>query len=155
MLGTIGGSDHMSCSVISDAVNLASRTEGLTKIYGAALLVSEYTHQRLVDPDRYLMRLVDRVQVQGMERPVTMYEVFDGDEEDERARKQRTLATYHEALTHYREHRFSAAHALIRQCLAIAPNDVLLGLYENRCVKLMRQPPPPGWQGVTRLDTKS
>lgn len=51
--------------VISDAVNLASRLEGLNKVYGARLIISEATYAKISEPDKYLPRRLDRVRVKG------------------------------------------------------------------------------------------
>jgi len=65
MLGTIGGHSRMDSTVISDAVNLASRLENLTKTYGVSLLISYHTFASLSDPMQYKMRLIGRVKVKG------------------------------------------------------------------------------------------
>jgi class 3 adenylate cyclase len=75
MLGTIGEKNRMDGTVISDAVNLASRVEDLTKVYGMPLLISEYTYQQLVDPKAYDIQPVDVVTVKGKSRPVALYRV--------------------------------------------------------------------------------
>jgi class 3 adenylate cyclase len=77
MLGTVGGNKRMDSTVISDAVNLASRIEGKTKEYEVALLISEDTYNQLGDPDRYAIRMIDRVRVRGKTKPVALYEVFE------------------------------------------------------------------------------
>lgn len=79
MLGIIGGKHHMESTVISDAVNLASRIESMTKNYMTPLLISEHTYYNLNNPSLYCIRFVDRVKVKGKEQCQSIYEVFDND----------------------------------------------------------------------------
>ena len=53
MLGIVGGQHRMDSTVISDAVNLGSRLEELSKQYGIPLLISEHTFLSLEDPNSY------------------------------------------------------------------------------------------------------
>ena len=76
MLGTIGEKHRMDGTVISDAVNLASRIEDLTKVYRAGLLMSQYTYEQLAEPEAYGIRPIDVVRVKGKTQPVAIYEVF-------------------------------------------------------------------------------
>jgi class 3 adenylate cyclase len=75
MMGTIGEKHRMDGTVISDAVNLASRVESLTKTYHVGLLISQHTLQSLSNPKVYDIRPVDDVVVKGKTHPVTIYEV--------------------------------------------------------------------------------
>ncbi|MDE5112450.1 MAG: PAS domain S-box protein, partial [Trichodesmium sp. St7_bin2_1] len=79
MLGTVGGTNRMDGTVISDAVNLASRVERLTKNYGVSLLITQQTFARLTQVQDYAIRSIDTVQVKGKSQKVTIYEVFDAD----------------------------------------------------------------------------
>lgn len=88
MLGTIGEHYRMESSVVSDAVNLASRIEMLTKPYRVDLLISEGTFQGLTSPNDYQIRLVDLATVRGRTTPVRLYEVYDEEEAEVRAFKQ-------------------------------------------------------------------
>lgn len=90
MLGTIGEKHRMDGTVISDAVNLASRVESLTKVYRVGILISQHTYNKLADPKAYDIRPIDVVVVKGKTEPVTLYEVFDRDAPEERAAKGRT-----------------------------------------------------------------
>ena len=87
MMGTIGEQHRMDGTVISDAVNLASRVESLTKTYRIGLLISQHTYDRLADPKAYDIRPIDVVVVKGKSKPVTLFEVFQRNDPAERAAK--------------------------------------------------------------------
>ncbi len=75
MMGTIGEPNRIEGTVISDAVNVASRVEGLTKEYGRPMLITQQTVDRLAAPDAYAIEAVDRVAVRGKSEPVTVYAI--------------------------------------------------------------------------------
>jgi two-component system sensor histidine kinase ChiS len=79
MLGAIGGEKRLDGNVVGDAVNLASRVEGLTKLYGATCVVTDATVARLSEPERHWLRELDRVVVIGRTTPVSIYELMDLD----------------------------------------------------------------------------
>lgn len=133
MLGTVGGLNRMDSTVISDAVNLASRLEGITKDYSAPLLISEHTLYGLQDPARYRIRLVDRILVKGKSHPQAVYEVFDADPPEDRAAKLTTLPMFEEAVACYHMRDVWRAQQVFKRCLANAPNDQAARLYLERC----------------------
>ncbi len=150
MLGTIGGEERLSCTVIGDPANLAARVEGMTKLYGAAMLISEGTYQRLEDPARYLVREVDRVRAKGKLEPVAIYEVLPPSQAHRLAAREPFAA----GLLAYREGEFERALEAFGRCLAQAPSDGAAALYVERCERILRRGPPTGWDGVTHLTSK-
>ena len=79
MLGTVGGINRMDTTVISDSVNLASRLQDLTKVYGASLIISQHTFFALKDYRKYNYRFLGQVKVKGKKDVVSLFEFFDAD----------------------------------------------------------------------------
>ena len=101
MLGTIGDDARMDGTVISDTVNLASRLEGLTKRYGASLIVSEQTLEAMDNVEQYQTRFLGRIQVKGKTAAVGVYEMYDGDPQPVQELKQSTSSEFEQGLQHY------------------------------------------------------
>jgi class 3 adenylate cyclase len=137
-LGTIGGADQLLAGVVGDAANLASRIEGMTKMYGVSVLISESTRAALVHPERFTVRELDRVVAKGRNEPIGVCEVGGSAPEP-----------FRPAYEHYRSGRFGEALAGFEACSGDGPAAVLA----ERCRRLLASP-PGAWDGVWRLDTK-
>jgi class 3 adenylate cyclase len=123
MMGTIGEKHRMDGTVISYAVNLASRVESLTKVYRVGILISQHTYDQLADPKAYDIRPIDVVVVKGKTEPVTLYEVFQRNEPAERAAKGRTRDLLLSGVDALVRHDTAAARGYFQQCLALVPGD--------------------------------
>ncbi|WP_293155922.1 MULTISPECIES: PAS domain S-box protein [unclassified Microcoleus] len=139
MLGTVGGQSRMDSTVISDAVNLASRVESLTKEYGVSMLITHNTFVQLNDV--YDFRLIDRVTVKGKSRMVTVYEIFTADPPELRQKKLDTKTMFEQGLVFYNSDKFLEATRLFSACLQVNPGDKVAQIYIHRCVKRAIAPP--------------
>lgn len=154
MLGTIGGKNRMDGTVISDAVNLASRVESLTKMYGASLLITEHTYNQLTHVDNYVIRIIDKVKVKGKSQPVIVFEVIDGNLPHVRHAKLATLELFIDAFIAYQAHHFELAEHYFRACLERNPHDRAVHIYIKRCQHWQKYGDDQGWNGVMELESK-
>ncbi|MEG4109356.1 AAA family ATPase [Microcoleus sp. S13_C5] len=133
MLGTVGGPNRMDGTVISDAVNLASRVESLTKNYGVALLITQPTYTRLKNPSQYAIRTLDTVKVKGKSEAVTIYEVFDADPVAIKDGKLARLELFAEARALYSGGKLFEAARLFEECWRQNQGDRVAKMYWERC----------------------
>ena len=152
LLGTIGGEDRLQCDVVGDAVNLASRVESLTKLYGTEMLVTDATEHKLTEP--FPLRRIDRVWAKGKQRAVTLFEVLDALDDARAEASRRTADRYAAARRAFEAGELEAAAAGFAAVLRDDPTDGAARLHVERCAHLARVGLPDGWDGTTRMETK-
>ena len=151
MLGVVGESQRMETTVFSDAVNVTTQLEGLTRHYDVGLVVSEHVMARLSERDRYKFRVLDKVQVNGHSEPLVIYEIFEGNPDALIERKLGTQANYEESLRLYYDRKSTQANLLIAQALAKDPDDRVLQLHQERIAEAVSRVVADDWLGVNML----
>jgi class 3 adenylate cyclase len=153
MLGTIGGGERLDKGVIGDVVNTAARLEGITKMYGARVLLSGETMSALSSPEKWNLRPLDAVKAKGKTEPLALVELLDADVKLVRDVKVKTRGELEAALALYRKGAFQDAAVRFGALAAAHPEDGAARALHDRCNELLASP-PDAWSGILSLATK-
>jgi len=154
MLGIIGEQERMQSDTFSDAVNLANRIEGLSKLYGVSIVISEQTLSRLPEADKYHQRFLGKAQVKGKKESVSVFEIYDAEPEPVIQMKLKTKADFEQGLQHYFAREFAEAVVCFKNVLKANAGDKTASLYLERSAQYVVRGVPEEWEGVEAMESK-
>ncbi|MEQ9362687.1 MAG: adenylate/guanylate cyclase domain-containing protein, partial [Leptospirales bacterium] len=155
MLGTVGSVNRLDTTVIGNTVNMASRLETLTAVFGCPVLISDFTYKDLREPDEFAMREIGAIRVRGRREPVGVYEVLRADADEQARLKMETAGELLFAIAQFKARSFEKARGVFESVLARNSEDRLAQFYREQCRACEAMPPDDtDWTGAIEMQVK-
>lgn len=151
-VGNMGSDQIFAYTALGDAMNLGARLESLCKHYGAQILISEFTFERM-DQSKFTTRMIDKVRVKGKTEPVGVYEVLYSWHPLYKEREFLTL--FKDSYQQFLVKDFVEAKAGFEKILAVFPEDKSCARMKETCEHWIANPPADGEDHtITTMTTK-
>ena len=155
VMGIIGDHKRNDTAIISDTVNAASRLEGLTKFYGAQIILSEASINDIENKELFGLRYLGRVKVKGKDNSLAIYECFDGDKDPESIRlKKKNLKLFEKGIDLFLNAKFPKASAAFDKVLNQNPNDLVAKYFISKSAEFTLSGFPDDWDVITSMEEK-
>jgi class 3 adenylate cyclase len=151
VVGNMGTQKKMNYTIISNAVNLASRLEGVNKVYGTWILAADSTVQET--KGRFLTRRLDCVKVVGINEAVRIHEILELKAEASDTLFEQVYL-FHKAMDLFDARNWKDAETAFSQLLERYPSDGPSKHYVDRCRKYMEYQPSADWDGIFNITEK-
>jgi class 3 adenylate cyclase len=154
VLGTVGEKNRIDTTVISDVVNLSSRLEGLTKLYGKGTIVTMNFIKALEKPESFNWRLLGLIRVEGRKEAIEAVHVYDGLPQNEWESYHRNKEAFEYAQSLYRQGKFQESELCFTELSKLHPEDTAIGSYLSRIRLLIKTGLMNNWDGVDEILVK-
>ncbi|MDR0330450.1 MAG: adenylate/guanylate cyclase domain-containing protein [Chitinispirillales bacterium] len=151
VVGNMGTHRKMNYTIVSNAVNLAARLEGVNKQYGTMIIASEDTVKET--QGRLLTRRLDRIRVVGINEPVRIYEILET-KDDASTAMQEMVSLFNKAHGLFEDRNWKDALDMFNKGLELFPDDKPSLLFRDRCQTFIQSPPAGDWDGVFKFEEK-
>lgn len=145
MLGIVGVEKRMQGTVISHAVNLASRLQGLARDYGCRIIASEEFLKKLNMSPLPLNRFLGKIRVKGKQQEISIFELIDSREKELAEKAIQIKADFEEGLALFFNKKFAEACVKFNSVLGNNPDDKPAKIYLERAAHYMVHGAPDDW----------
>jgi adenylate cyclase len=155
LVGNLGSDLRFNYSVLGDPVNVASRLEGQTKVYGVPIIIGSKTGEKA--KEKFAILEIDLVTVKGKTEPETVYTLLGREEVASDIRFQELRKLWSTMIYCYRSRDWEGALEAIELCRSAEHNfglGMLFDLYWTRIQAFQASAPPADWTGVFVAETK-
>ncbi|MEM9076162.1 MAG: response regulator [Bacteroidota bacterium] len=154
IMGIIGDTQRNDPAVIADTVNSASRVEGMTKHFGAKIIISKNVLESMGDVSGFNFRYLGMVQVKGKQKALGIFECIDGDGEEDISLKLETKKDYDKGVKLFFDQNFADALVLFEKILTKNPKDTVVQYFVSKAKSYLSDGVPENWNSMMVMSEK-